>query len=88
MTNISILILRAAIRAYPHTELVSRALVRRNRIAYIAARQRLGDRSLLAGGAWSKSISVLHRNRDAIVAAVVMIAAPVGIAADIISRGL
>jgi len=41
-------LLRAAVRAFPRSELVPLAITRANRRNYIQARQRLGDRWLLA----------------------------------------
>lgn len=44
----SLTLLRAAVRAFPHSEFVPRAITRANRRRYIQARQRLGDRWILA----------------------------------------
>lgn len=52
-------ILRAAVRAYPKTDLASPALTRRNRIKYIEARLKLGDRALAKGGAFTRKLTVL-----------------------------
>lgn len=57
MTNYQIL--RAAVRAYPKTDLAPPALTRRNRIKYIEARAVLGERALVAGGVFSRGLTVL-----------------------------
>lgn len=52
-------ILRAAVRAYPRTDWAPRDLIRRNRVKYIEARLKLGDRALAKGGAFTRKLTVL-----------------------------
>jgi hypothetical protein len=74
-------LMRQAIKAYPHSETSTRKSVKHNRMQYIRARLRLGDKYILLA-------KVAHKHRDAVVAGVVFVLAPIAIVGDVIARGL